>query len=161
MNNSDAMTYPDRYRDNSGMKKNILQIPWGYNIFITAAPPPVVHSGMKGKNILISDSGGGVLGGFGLTKALADGEDTDLPVVMTGKTGAQRWMRCSGDYEPVLATHCDVWGWVMVTLEIISGSIPYYKHRQDMNIMPKILEGPPSAKTTRNSIRSPGAANDG
>jgi serine/threonine protein kinase len=30
--------------------------------------PPVVHSGMRGDNILITDSGGAILAGFGLTK---------------------------------------------------------------------------------------------
>lgn len=30
--------------------------------------PPVVHSGMRGDNVLITDSGGAILSGFGLTK---------------------------------------------------------------------------------------------
>ncbi|KAF8751182.1 kinase-like protein [Rhizoctonia solani] len=115
MKNFDAMTYLDRYRDNSGVKKNILQIV-GHSVglqYLHNRLPPVVHSGMKGSNILISDSGGGVLGGFGLTKALENDEDPELPVVMTGKTEAQRWMapEMFGDGELVLTTHCDVWGW--------------------------------------------------
>ncbi|CAE6488884.1 unnamed protein product [Rhizoctonia solani] len=123
MKNFDAMTYLDRYRDNSGVKKNILQIVTDAALglqYLHKRLPPVVHSGMKGSNILISDSGGGVLGGFGLTKALENDEDPELPVVMTGKTEAQRWMapEMFGDGELVLTTHCDVWGWAMATLEV-------------------------------------------
>ncbi|CAE6489518.1 unnamed protein product [Rhizoctonia solani] len=136
--------------DNSGAKKNILQIVTDAALglqYLHNRRTPVVHSGMKGSNILISDSGGGVLGGFGLTKALTNDEDSDLPVVMTGKTEAQRWMAPEMfDDEPVLTTHCDVWGWAMATLEIVSGSIPYYRHKQDMNVMLKILQGPPKRK---------------
>ncbi|CAE6444561.1 unnamed protein product [Rhizoctonia solani] len=121
MKNFDAMTYLDRYRDNSGMKKNILRIITDAALglqYLHNRQPPVVHSGMKGSNILISDSGGGILGGFGLTKALANDEDSDLPVLMTGKTEAQRWMAPElFDDEPVLTTHCDVWGWAMATLK--------------------------------------------
>ncbi|KAG8733277.1 hypothetical protein FRC11_007453 [Ceratobasidium sp. 423] len=146
-NNSDAVTYLDRYRDNSGVKKNILQIVTDAALglqYLHNRDPPVVHSGMGGNNILISDSGGGVLGGFGLTKALANDEDSELPVVMTGKTEAQRWMAPElFEDEPILTTHCDVWGWAMATLEIVSGSIPYYRQKQDYSIMNKILEGPP------------------
>ncbi|QRW21095.1 Serine/threonine-protein kinase [Rhizoctonia solani] len=130
MKNFDAMTYLDRYRDNSGVKKNILQIVTDAALGLQYLHnrPPVVHSGMKG--------------------ALENDEDPELPVVMTGKTEAQRWMapEMFGDGELVLTTHCDVWGWAMATLEIISGSVPYCKHRQDMNVMYKILEGPPQRK---------------
>lgn len=149
MKNFDAMTYLRQYRRNAGMKKNILRI-------ITDAArglqylhnrhPPAVHSGMRGDNILITDSGGAILGGFGLTKALENVENSGLPpAVMTGKTESQRWMAPEMfNDEPILATPCDVWGWAMAALEIVGGSIPYHKHKQAMTVMTKVMMGPPS-----------------
>ncbi|KAG8710149.1 hypothetical protein FRC11_004793, partial [Ceratobasidium sp. 423] len=148
MKNFDAITYLKQYKKNAGMK-NILRI-------ITDAArglqylhnrhPPVVHSGMKGDNVLITDSGGAVLGGFGLTKALESAENGELPpAVMTGKTEGQRWMapEMFADEPPVLATPCDVWGWAMTALEIVSGLVPYHNHKQVVTIMLKVSRGPP------------------
>ncbi|CAE6477552.1 unnamed protein product [Rhizoctonia solani] len=149
MKNFDAMTYLKQYRNNPGMKKNILRMitdaARGLQ-YLHGRHPPVVHSGMKGDNVLITDSGGAVLGGFGLTKALESVENSGLPpAVMTGKTEAQRWMapEMFADDAPVLATPCDIWGWAMTALEIVSGSIPYHNHRQVMTIMMKVMDGPP------------------
>ncbi|CAE7191127.1 unnamed protein product [Rhizoctonia solani] len=148
MKNYDAITYLKQYRKNTGMNKNILRI-------ITDAArglqylhnrhPPVVHSGMRGDNILITDSGGAILGGFGLTKALESEENSGLPpAVMTGKTESQRWLAPEMfEEEPVLKTPCDLWGWAMAALEIVSGSIPYHRHKQAMTVMLKIAKGPP------------------
>ncbi|GAB1521094.1 hypothetical protein RhiTH_004185 [Rhizoctonia solani] len=138
MKNFDAMTYLRKYRKNAGAKKNILRIVTDAALglqYLHNRHPPVVHSGMKGDNILITDSGGGMLGGFG-----------GLPgTVMTGKTEAQRWMAPElFAEEPVLETPCDVWGWAMATLEIVSGSVPYYKHKQAITVMSKVMQGPPT-----------------
>ncbi|KAG8686317.1 hypothetical protein FRC11_009133 [Ceratobasidium sp. 423] len=149
MKNFDAMTYLKQYRNNPEMKKNILRIitdaARGLD-YLHNRDPPVVHSGMKGDNVLITDSGGAVLGGFGLTKALESDQNSGLPpAVMTGKTEAQRWMapEMFADDPPVLATPCDVWGWAMTALEIVSGSIPYRQHKQAMTVMVKVTQGPP------------------
>ncbi|CUA69852.1 Tyrosine-protein kinase Fes/Fps [Rhizoctonia solani] len=148
MKNYDAVTYLKQYRKNAGMKKNILRIITDAALglqYLHNRRPPVVHSGMRGDNILITDSGGAVLGGFGLTKALESVENSGLPpAVMTGKTESQRWLAPEMfEDEPVLETPCDVWGWAMAALEIVSGSIPYYKHKQVMTVMLKIAQGPP------------------
>ncbi|CCO31550.1 hypothetical protein BN14_05595 [Rhizoctonia solani AG-1 IB] len=96
MKNFDAMTYLRKYRKNVGTRKSILRIITDAALglqYLHNRHPPVVHSGMKGDNILITDSGGAVLGGFGLTKALESAENSDLPrAVMTGKSESQRWM---------------------------------------------------------------------
>ncbi|CAE6520476.1 unnamed protein product [Rhizoctonia solani] len=136
MRNFDAMTFLNQHRDNQGMKRNMLRI-------ITDAAkglqylhnrlPPVVHSGMRGDNILITDSEGGILGGFGLTKA---------PEML--------------DEEYLLETPCDVWGcargkWHLIlyrhlakeSLKIISGSIPYHMIKQSTAIIIQVGRGPP------------------
>ncbi|ELU39120.1 Pkinase domain-containing protein [Rhizoctonia solani AG-1 IA] len=123
------ISFLKQYRNNQGMKRD----------------PPVVHSGMRGDNILITDSEGGILGGFGLTKALESvGNNKIPPAVMTGKTESQRWMAPEMFVDdPPLETPCDVWGWAMAALEIISGSIPYHTHKQAMTIILQISKGPP------------------
>ncbi|CAE6432436.1 unnamed protein product [Rhizoctonia solani] len=122
MKNFDAMTYLKQYRRNAGMKKSILRIITDAALglqYLHNRHPPVVHSGMRGDNILITDSGGAILGGFGLTKALESVENSELPpAVMTGKTDSQRWMAPELFEEvPILETPCDVWGWAMASLE--------------------------------------------
>ncbi|QRV97875.1 Serine/threonine-protein kinase [Ceratobasidium sp. AG-Ba] len=142
MMNFDAVTYLKKHRKNPGMKESIMRIIMdaakGLQ-YLHNREPPVVHSGMRGENILISDSGGGVLGGFGLTKALQDCTGTEKipPAVMTGKTEGQRWMAPEMfiDDNPILQTPSDVWGWAMTALELISGQAPYYHNKQTHTII--------------------------
>ncbi|CAE6347204.1 unnamed protein product [Rhizoctonia solani] len=123
MKNFDTMTFLKQYRTNQGMKKGILRIitdaAKGLQ-YLHNRDPPVVHSGMRGDNILVTDSEGGILGGFGLTKALESvGNNGIPPAVMTGKTESQRWMAPEMFVDdPPLETPCDVWGWAMAALEV-------------------------------------------
>ncbi|KAF8678650.1 kinase-like protein [Rhizoctonia solani] len=148
MKNFDAVSFLKQYRNNQGMKRGMLRIitdaAKGLQ-YLHNRDPPVVHSGMRGDNILITDSEGGILGGFGLTKALESvGNNKIPPAVMTGKTESQRWMAPEMFVDdPPLETPCDVWGWAMAALEIISGSIPYHTHKQAMTIILQISKGPP------------------
>ncbi|KAJ1305877.1 hypothetical protein OPQ81_010599 [Rhizoctonia solani] len=148
MKNFDAVTFLTKYRGNQGIKKTILRILTDAAMglqYLHNRNPPVVHSGMRGNNILITDSEGGILGGFGLTKALESvGNDKIPPAVMTGKTESQRWMAPEMFVDdPPLETPCDIWGWAMTALEIVSGSIPFHMHKQAMTIILQISKGPP------------------
>ncbi|CAE7055390.1 unnamed protein product [Rhizoctonia solani] len=107
--------------------------------------PPVVHAGMRGNKILITESEGGILGGFRLAQALESVANNKIPpAVMDGETESQRWMAPEMFMDdPPLETPCDLWGWAMATLEIVSGSIPYHTHKQAMTIILKISSGPP------------------
>ncbi|KAF8601634.1 kinase-like protein [Ceratobasidium sp. AG-I] len=123
MKNFDAVTYLKEYRSNIGINQSIMRIitdaARGLQ-YLHKRKPPVVHSGMRGDNILITDSGGGALGGFGLTKALqssVENQDEKLPpAVMTGKTESQRWM-------------------------LVSGNVPYFKQKQPHSLMVQIGAG--------------------
>ncbi|KAF8601635.1 kinase-like protein [Ceratobasidium sp. AG-I] len=139
MKNYDAVTYLKQYRTNAGINRNIMRIITDATRglqYLHNREPPVVHSGMRGSNILVTDSGGGILGGFGLTKALRSrvenkGEKIP-PAVLTGKTESQRWMapelfECD---LPELRTSCDIWGWAMATLELVSGKVPYFNYKK-------------------------------
>ncbi|KAG8722698.1 hypothetical protein FRC09_005829 [Ceratobasidium sp. 395] len=142
MKNFDAVTYLKQHKKNLGMKEGIMRIitdaAKGLQ-YLHDREPPVVHSGMRGDNILITDSGGAVLGGFGLTKALQNstGNEKIPPAVMTGKTESQRWMapEMFAEDSPVLQTPSDVWGWAMAALELISGLPPYYQNKQPHTVM--------------------------
>ncbi|CUA74886.1 Putative serine/threonine-protein kinase/receptor R818 [Rhizoctonia solani] len=148
MDNMDAMTYLRRYRKVRNLKTVILQIITDAAMglqYLHTREKPVVHSGMKGSNILISDSGRGILGGFGLTKALTSSSAST--VLMTGVSDAKRWMAPEMmDQQPVLTVHCDVWGWAMAALEIISGKIPYYQFKHNNAVRSKVKAGPPKRK---------------
>ncbi|KAG8691037.1 hypothetical protein FRC09_011747 [Ceratobasidium sp. 395] len=148
MKNFDAVTYLQRRRKKSGMKEGIMRIIMdaakGLQ-YLHSREPPVVHSGMRGDNILITDSGGGVLGGFSLVQALQNstGDERISLAVLTGKTDSQRWMapEMFVEDEPVLQTPSDVWGWAMTALELISGLPPYYQSKQLYTIMLDIHQG--------------------
>ncbi|KAG9123001.1 hypothetical protein FRC07_000366 [Ceratobasidium sp. 392] len=142
MKNFDAVTYLKQHKKNPNMKEGIMRIVTdaakGLQ-YLHHRSPPVVHSGMRGDNILITDSGGGVLGGFGLTKALqnSSGDEKIPPAVMTGKSESQRWMapEMFAEDTPVLQTPSDIWGWAMAALELISGLPPYHEHKQAHSVM--------------------------
>ncbi|KAG9083674.1 hypothetical protein FRC06_004421 [Ceratobasidium sp. 370] len=141
MKNLDAVTYLKQHKNNPGMKEGIMRIitdaAKGLQ-YLHNREPPVVHSGIRGDNILVTDSGGGILGGFGSTKALEAGTNpTTPPTVMTGDPDSQRWMAPEMFAEdlPVLRTASDVWGWAMAALELISGLVPYYEHKKSHTVM--------------------------
>ncbi|CUA74778.1 Focal adhesion kinase 1 [Rhizoctonia solani] len=106
---------------------------------------PIVHPEMRGDNILITDSEGGILGGFGLTKVPESvGDDKIPPAVMTGKSESQ-WMAPNISInDPALEATCDVWGWAMMAaLKTVNGSIPFHAHKQAMAVIIQFGEGPP------------------
>ncbi|KAG9120201.1 hypothetical protein FRC07_004391 [Ceratobasidium sp. 392] len=148
MKNFDAVTYLKEHRNNAGMNMAILRIitdaAHGLQ-YLHNREPPVVHSGMRGNNVLVTDSGGGILGGFGLTKVLQGSKPgEELPAtVMTGMTESQRYMapELVCEDHPVLKTPCDVWGWAMSALEIISGQAPYYQSMRVQMVVFEIMSG--------------------
>ncbi|KAF8601633.1 kinase-like protein [Ceratobasidium sp. AG-I] len=149
MKNFDAATYLKQNRNNIGINQSIMHIitdaARGLQ-YLHKCKPPVVHSGIRGDNILITDSGGGVLGGFGLTKVLQSnaesGNEKIPPYVPKGWNDSQRWMapECFED-EALLQTPADIWGWAMTALELISGKLPFFQNRHPQNVMLLISTG--------------------
>ncbi|KAG9121892.1 hypothetical protein FRC07_001961 [Ceratobasidium sp. 392] len=146
MKNFDAVTYLRRHKENPNMKEGIMRIVTdaakGLQ-YLHNQDPPVVHYGMRGDNILITDSGGGILCGFSLTKALPTGtENEDFPwVALNDQTHSPRWMAPEMFTKDAVVPHTpsDVWGWAMAALELISGLPPYYRSKSLHTIMPQIL----------------------
>ncbi|KAF8756377.1 kinase-like protein [Rhizoctonia solani] len=120
MKNFDAISFLKQYRNNQGMKRGMLRI-------ITDAAKGLQYLHNRDPPALESV-----------------GNNKIPPAVMTGKTESQRWMAPEMFVDdPPLETPCDVWGWAMAALEIISGSIPYHTHKQAMTIILQISKGPP------------------
>ncbi|CAE7078579.1 unnamed protein product [Rhizoctonia solani] len=143
--NFDAVTYLKQYRNGIGMKKNILRIITDAAMglqYLHSRNPPVFHSDMRGSKVLITDSGGAVLNAFGLSQAYGE---AGTPATRMLKSPPPQ--RCLAPEllreDPILGTPCDVWGWAMAALEIISGSAPYCMHKQSRTVVLAIIAGPP------------------
>ncbi|KAG8794894.1 hypothetical protein FRC12_020531 [Ceratobasidium sp. 428] len=161
MKNSDAVTYLKRHKEDEGMKEGIMQIitdaAKGLQ-YLHSREPPFVHAGMRGDNILVTDTGGGTLGGFGLVEVSnarsrrgkegyshfvkvilqnSVGNEEPLPAAMAGETESQRWTapEMFAKNSSVLKTSSDVWGWAMAALELISGLPPYHQNKQPDTVM--------------------------
>ncbi|KAF8608425.1 kinase-like protein [Ceratobasidium sp. AG-I] len=150
--NSDAITYLQTRRATIGNRKILRIVMDAAHGLKYLHRNGVIHSGMRGENILIRADGQGVLGGFGLTKALENRKvEDELPdVAMTGPTWCERWMapelfKFSGSPRATKAS--DVWGWAMATLEIVTGRIPFHTTDRPQMVIPKILMDP---RTSRN-----------
>lgn len=95
----------------------VLDVAYGLQ-HLHSLEPPIVHSGLKGSSILISDAGRAVVADFGLRKAvenLADSvifpeEETRVPY---------RWMapELLAD-EALIEKSIDIYAWGMTALEV-------------------------------------------
>ncbi|KAG8723591.1 hypothetical protein FRC09_002683 [Ceratobasidium sp. 395] len=142
MKNSDAITYLKRHREDEGTKEGIMRIitdaAKGLQ-YLHSREPSFVHAGMRGDNILVTDSGRGVLGGFGIAEVLQNnaGNEETLRAAMMGEADSERWMapEMFAKNSPIPETPSDVWGWAMAALELISGLPPYHQNKQPDTVM--------------------------
>ncbi|KAG8794893.1 hypothetical protein FRC12_020530 [Ceratobasidium sp. 428] len=72
MKNLDAVAYLKQHKEDLGVQEEIMRIitdaAEGLQ-YLHTRDPPVVHCGMRGDNILVTDTGGGILSGFGSIRA--------------------------------------------------------------------------------------------
>ncbi|EUC59427.1 tyrosine kinase catalytic domain protein [Rhizoctonia solani AG-3 Rhs1AP] len=151
MKNLDAASYLKTYRNNPNMREGVMRIITDAAAglkYLHGLNPTVVHSGMRGENILVTDSGGGLLGGFAFTKELLPGASgdtkpvTDAPqAVLNGKVDDCRWMapETLSSSGLVLQTSSDVWRWAMTALELITGRLPYYETKDPKVVIDKVI----------------------
>ncbi|KAG9097537.1 hypothetical protein FRC07_010782 [Ceratobasidium sp. 392] len=136
-------TYLKRHRNGPNLKEGIMCVVTdaakGLQ-YLHSREPPVVHGRMRGDGILITNSGGGVLGGFGSAEAFRNSgyHETVHPDVVTGFF---RWKapELLVDEWSILSTPCDVWGWAMTVLELISGLSPYHQREHAHSAMLHIV----------------------
>ncbi|KAG8893605.1 hypothetical protein FRB99_001852 [Tulasnella sp. 403] len=140
--NGTVLEYLERYPD-ADRYTLVLQACEGL-VFLHGSQPPVVHSDLKGNNVLVNNAGEAMLSDFGLSKFLEakpSGLSTS-PMVM----GAMRWRAPelftdnSGS-----TTQSDIYSFGCLVLEgvpeIITGSIPFRKYKSDVSLMCAKLAG--------------------
>ncbi|CAE6472206.1 unnamed protein product [Rhizoctonia solani] len=122
MENMDTLKYLKDRRDTIG-QRNILRIVADSALgLVEIHRKNSVHSNMRAQNVFVRAKGRGVLGGFGLTKALKNHATGRLPSVeQTGQSLPYRWMapECHSYSlgSPDVTVANDVWGWAMTALE--------------------------------------------
>ncbi|KAJ7715268.1 kinase-like domain-containing protein [Mycena metata] len=120
----------------------------------------IVHGDLTGYNILIDDHGRARLCDFGLSSIVVELCGTTGPTSCIG--GAVRWAdaalysllssedgvdeggeiaRQPGETEPVITTRSDIYSFGSVTLEILSGRIPYHYLRKDAQVVIELHKG--------------------
>jgi len=109
----------------------------------------IVHGDLTGSNILIDDSGKALLCDFGLSSIVVEICGTSSLTSCIG--GAVRWADSSlyslsnDDDEdrapPVLTTRSDIYSFGSVTLEILSGRVPYHYLRSDAQVVIELHKG--------------------
>ncbi|KAG8986772.1 hypothetical protein FRB90_003796, partial [Tulasnella sp. 427] len=127
--------FPDADR-----KKIVRQVVDGL-VYLHAQDPPVVHGDLKGGNVLINKEGDAALCDFGLSTLLMVN-----PATMTMSTvgvGTVRW--CAPELltsnVPEKSPASDVWAFAGLTLEILTGRIPFHTCTNDAKVIHDIATG--------------------
>ncbi|THV01710.1 hypothetical protein K435DRAFT_775967 [Dendrothele bispora CBS 962.96] len=106
----------------------------------------VVHGDLTGANILIDDEHKARLCDFGLSSIMANFEASNM---FSAVSGAIRWADASlyklrveaEDEAPKPTTRSDIYSFGSVTLEILSGRIPYHYVRNDAQVIIELHKG--------------------
>ncbi|KAK0471351.1 TKL/TKL-ccin protein kinase [Armillaria novae-zelandiae] len=109
----------------------------------------IIHGDLTGSNILINDQGKALLGDFGLSSIVSEFDETSS--MTSGVSGAVRWADASlyklllrddeDDRVPSPTTMSDIYSFGSVTLEILSGRIPYHYVRTDAQVVIELHNG--------------------
>ncbi|KZT25001.1 kinase-like protein [Neolentinus lepideus HHB14362 ss-1] len=110
--------------------------------YLHGLPSPVVHGDLTGSNVLIDEDGIACLCDFGLSIMMVECEGTS-----SGSTGgALRWtapelvkLRSEGK-TPKAGKECDIYSFGSVTLQVLSGRIPYH-YLQNIQILWYLING--------------------
>ncbi|KAF9022811.1 kinase-like protein [Hymenopellis radicata] len=110
----------------------------------------IVHGDLTGSNILVNDKGQAVLCDFGLSSILAEFQGQSCVTSNIG--GAVRWADAAlfrytqnndvdNDEPPLVTPLSDIYSFGSVTLEILSGRIPYHYVRSDAQVIIELHRG--------------------
>ncbi|KZP23839.1 kinase-like protein [Athelia psychrophila] len=104
----------------------------------------VVHGDLTGANILITDDGSACLCDFGLSSVAAEFQGTSYITSTIG--GNWRWAApelyniAEDGAVPMVSTHSDSYSYGSVTLEILSGQIPF-AYLRDAQVIMEVYRG--------------------
>lgn len=91
----------------------------------------IIHSDLKGENVLISNEGRGLITDFGTTQiSTATAATTGLLVPSTIRFAAPEVVLCSG----LLTKERDIWSFGCLCYEVLSRKLPYYQYRQNIQV---------------------------
>ncbi|KAG8909006.1 hypothetical protein FRB99_000109 [Tulasnella sp. 403] len=94
-------------------------------VFLHNSNPVIIHSDIKGSNVLISDSGEAELCDFGLSKIL---DDTPSELTSSGLgAGTLRWMAPELLDGQKPTTQSDIYSFGCLVLEVMTGKLPFVK----------------------------------
>ncbi|KZP18572.1 kinase-like protein, partial [Athelia psychrophila] len=103
----------------------------------------VVHGDLTGANILIADDGSACLCDFGLSSIAAEFQGTSYITSTMG--GNVRWLApelldvAEDGIAPMVNVHSDVYSYGSVTLEILSGQLPFPYLSHDSQVMLQLV----------------------
>ncbi|EJD05930.1 kinase-like protein [Fomitiporia mediterranea MF3/22] len=114
--------------------------------------PPIIHGDLKASNILVSDSGHALLTDFGISTLIEEATGTEQSA--STFAGSVRWMAFElfnpyGSTRSIeesqgsvqLTTYSDIWSFGSTVLEVLSGKLPYYYRKKDVQVVHEILLG--------------------
>ncbi|KAG8883272.1 hypothetical protein FRB97_006967, partial [Tulasnella sp. 331] len=135
--NGDVSSYLLKH-PSANRKKILIQI---LDAMIYLHSQGIVHGDLKGRNVLVDSTGDVALCDFGLAKLL-DNDPTSFSTSSFGM-GTLRW--CAPElFRDTDVTHTketDVWSFACLTLEILTGHIPFHYHDKNGWLMINIPKG--------------------
>ncbi|KDQ18548.1 hypothetical protein BOTBODRAFT_171371 [Botryobasidium botryosum FD-172 SS1] len=131
--NGDAVRYLEK-NPSADRIKLCLEVAYGLQ-YLHSKEEPIIHGGLKGTNVLISDEGSALLADFGFSNLLGAAFTNSA-----GSGNSLRWMAPEMQ-DGQLSKACDIWAWAMTSLELLSGKQPFYKTRMPAAVYNQISKG--------------------
>ncbi|KAJ1300652.1 hypothetical protein OPQ81_002300 [Rhizoctonia solani] len=97
--------------------------------------PPIAHGDLKGANVLIDQGGRACICDFGLSRFMKDFMSIDTTFGGTIRWMAPEQLRAES---MIVSLPADVFSWGMLSLELMTGSIPWRDVQQDSAVILKV-----------------------
>ncbi|KAG8789956.1 hypothetical protein FRC12_013064 [Ceratobasidium sp. 428] len=142
--NGTARKYIDQYDDDINRKKLLIQHVLDGMVYLHSQSPPIVHGCLRADKIFVTADGTAKVGEFGLSLLT---RDFALHAPSISQVGLSRWMSPElVDIDPdtgtiIQTTASDVWALACTLLEIMSGEIPYARHKHELKVRKAIIKG--------------------
>ncbi|CUA71534.1 hypothetical protein RSOLAG22IIIB_04653 [Rhizoctonia solani] len=97
--------------------------------------PPIAHGDLKGANVLIDQDGRACICDFGLSRFMKDFMSIDTTFGGTIRWMAPEQLRAES---MIVSLPADIFSWGMLSLELMTGSIPWSEVQQDSAVILKV-----------------------
>ncbi|KAG9090896.1 hypothetical protein FRC06_000840, partial [Ceratobasidium sp. 370] len=102
---------------------------------LAAQTPPIAHGDLKGANVLIGSNGRAYICDFGLSRLMSDAMSIDTTFGGTIRWMAPEQLRAE---TMVVSLEADIFSWGMLSLELITGTVPWPDVQQDSAVIIKV-----------------------